>query len=382
MHAQTTQLRVATFNASFDRQEAGQLSKEMQSGNVPQIERVAEIIQRVAPDVLLITEFDNDGEGKDQQVMKDFLKNYLARSYNHSTPIAYPYFYLVATNTGKLTKVDRNGDGKLSLPMDSYGFGTFHGQYAFAVLSQYPLLTDEQRTFQTFLWKNMPNAVLPDAKLGSGKGDYFSKEVLSDFRLSSKNHLDLPIDINGKRLHLLAMHPTPPVFDGPEDRNGRRNHDEIRLFADYISLDPANSSYLVDDQGNRGGLSQDARFVLMGDFNADPIDGDSFQASINQLLNHPRVHKETAIGSRVPQSAGGQQYRTSKSVKGESRFWTHVYPLRLDYVLPSSNVEVIKSGVFWPAKGSKLRYLVEDEAGNQAKQVSSDHRLVWVDIKL
>jgi hypothetical protein len=58
-------------------------------------------------------------------------------------------------------------------------------------------------------------------------------------RLSSKSHWDVPIDIplgDGvtKRVHMLLHHPTPPAFDGEEGRNLRRNHDEIRLFADYV----------------------------------------------------------------------------------------------------------------------------------------------------
>ena len=53
-------------------------------------------------------------------------------------------------------------------------------------------------------------------------------------------------------LHVLASHPTPPTFDGPEDRNGRRNHDEIRFWADYIS--PGQSGYIVDDEGRSGGI--------------------------------------------------------------------------------------------------------------------------------
>ena len=34
------------------------------------------------------------------------------------------------------------------------------------------------------------------------------------------------IQIDGKTVHFLTSHPTPPVFDGPEDRNGTRNGDE------------------------------------------------------------------------------------------------------------------------------------------------------------
>ncbi len=53
-------------------------------------------------------------------------------------------------------------------------------------------------------------------------------------RLSSKSHWDIPLQIGGAIVHVLTAHPTPPVFDGPEDRNGCRNHDEIRLWSDYI----------------------------------------------------------------------------------------------------------------------------------------------------
>lgn len=60
-------------------------------------------------------------------------------------------------------------------------------------------------------------------------------------RLSSKSHWDVPINIPldaeasvTKRVHMLLHHPTPPAFDGAEGRNHLRNHDEIRLFADYV----------------------------------------------------------------------------------------------------------------------------------------------------
>ncbi|GLP96560.1 endonuclease/exonuclease/phosphatase family protein [Paraferrimonas sedimenticola] len=380
--AESTTVRFATFNASFDRQQSGQLASEMRVADNPQIQRVAEIIQRVRPDVMLITEFDNDGHAQNPQAMRDFIGNYLAKSQNGAEPIDYPHFYLVPTNTGKLAKVDRNGDGQLSRPQDTYGFGMFHGQFAFAVVSKYPLDLAKARSFQSFLWKDMPNASLPDATPGSGKKDYFSQAVLEDFRLSSKNHLDLPVKLPGKTVHLLAMHPTPPVFDGPEDRNGRRNHDEIRLFADYIAADSQTGAYLVDDRGNRGGLGKGKSFVLMGDFNADPFDGDSFQASVNQLLEHPQVHQKVARGNLIPVSEGAKQMQPKGQFFGEPSHWTHVYPLRLDYVLPSADLNVVDSGVFWPKPGDKYRYLVEDEHGNQAKAVSSDHRLVWVDVTI
>ena len=65
------------------------------------------------------------------------------------------------------------------------------------------------------------------------------------------------------------MHPTPPVFDGAEDRNGKRNHDEIRLMADYLT--PNKGDYISDDNDNEAGLDSHSRFVLLGDFNASDV---------------------------------------------------------------------------------------------------------------
>ncbi len=44
----------------------------------------------------------------------------------------------------------------------------------------------------------------------------------------------IPVTANNETTYILANHPTPPVFDGAEDHNGTRNHDEIRLWAEYV----------------------------------------------------------------------------------------------------------------------------------------------------
>ncbi|WP_170308231.1 endonuclease/exonuclease/phosphatase family protein [Parashewanella tropica] len=387
-----TTVRFATYNASFDRKAADQLPAEMAAGKNQQIKNVAEVIQRTRPDVLLLNEFDHDGIGENSKAIKDFQKNFLAKAQNGAKPIEYPYFYIVPTNTG-LAEFDLNDDGKVTVPADTYGFGMYHGQYGFVVLSKYEIDTKNLRSFQKFLWNKMPNAALPNKfenKKDTGK-PYYSEATLKHFRLSSKNHIDLPIKVSkDKTVHLLAMHPTPPVFDGPEDRNGRRNYDEIRLFADYVSEDYSRNSYLIDDQGNRGGLKSGESFVIAGDLNADPVDGDSYKSAIKQLLNHPRVAQEVAVGNNVPASKGGANFEPKpKTVfNGTKDYWTHVYPLRLDYVLPSSDLTVTDTGVYWQAKGEPYRYLFDNNEEKQendsryAKSVSSDHRLVWVDIKI
>ena len=102
----------------------------------------------------------------------------------------------------------------------------------------YPIDPTGIRTFQKFLWKDMPGARLPDDPATPAPADWYSPAELNVFRLSSKSHWDLPVLIDGKVVHFLTSHPTPPVFDGPEDRNGTRNFDEIRLWADYITPGP------------------------------------------------------------------------------------------------------------------------------------------------
>src|SRR5215207_1964849 len=138
-------------------------------------------------------------------------------------------------------------------PDDAFGFGFFPGQFGMAVYSMHPIVLDDVRTFQTFRWADMPGALLPDDPSTPAPADWFTPEELAQVRLSSKSHWDLPIDVDGRIVHFLVSHPTPPVFDGPEDRNGRRNHDEIRLWADYVTPGQA-SRYIYDDEGRRGGL--------------------------------------------------------------------------------------------------------------------------------
>lgn len=251
-------LRVATFNVAFDRPAAGVLNRQLAGGAHPQIGRVAEIIGRVRPDVLLLCEFDHDGEGLDRCGVDDFRRRFLARAWHGSEPIDYPHAWLIPTNTGQPLPFDLDGDGVITPPADCYGFGDFHGQYGMLLLSRFPIEVGAARTFRRFPWQAMPGARLPAS---------LPEVVRQGLRLSSKNHVDVPICIDGQRLHLLAMHPTPPVF-GPLNRD--RNHDELRLFYDYLT----GADYLRDDDGKAGGLAPGVPFVLLGDFNADPLDGE------------------------------------------------------------------------------------------------------------
>ena len=296
------EVRFSTFNASLNRNAAGQLLIDLASGTNQQAKNVAETIQRADPDVVLVNEFDFEPDGEAAELFRD---NYLEKSWNGSTPIDYPYYFVAPSNTGVPTGFDLNNNGVVGAPGtqaggdDSFGFGLYPGQFGMAVFSKYPIQTDEVRTFQEFLWKDMPGALLPNDPAVPGEADWYSPEELDIFRLSSKSHWDVPIKLPGRKpVHFLVSHPTPPTFDGAEDRNGTRNHDEIRFWADYVS-GGSHASYIYDDEGQYGGLGRGQDFVIAGDQNADPFDGDSVDDAILQLLDHPRINASSA-----PESAG------------------------------------------------------------------------------
>lgn len=367
--ANAESLRVATFNVSMEatnyvkqNPSLDTLTGLLASGENQQIKNIAEIIQITRPDIILLNEFDYIPNA--EKGIKAFVTGYLAKSQNGQAAIDYPYFYIAPVNTGVDSGHDLDNDGKASgAGADAFGFGLYPGQYGMALLSKYPIDTDNVRTFQYFKWQDMPDAQLTVKPSGE---PWYSDEAWDVFRLSSKSHWDVPVNVNGEWVHILAMHPTPPVFDGEEDRNGKRNQDEIRLFADYI--DSEQTPYLYDDKGRKGHLPKHSRFVLVGDFNAADI-GPRYRAhAIEQLTESPLVNN-----SVIPTSTGGDESDEAEYSQRYTAYWG----ARADYVLPSQyGFEPVGAGVFWPSKADEKYRLVE------SREASSDHRLVWMDLNI
>jgi hypothetical protein len=388
-HDRHGDVRFATFNLSLNRPAQGMLREHLANPNVDDVFRRqarnnAEVIQRTRPDVLLINEFDFD-----PGVIDLFRRNYLEVSQNGAAPIHYPYAFAAPSNTGIASGFDLNNNGAVVTTPgapgygdDAFGFGAFPGQFGMAVLSRYPIDYGRVRTFQLFRWRDMPGNLIPTP--------FYSAEEVAVLRLSSKSHWDLPIRVGGKTVHFLVSHPTPPVFDGPEDRNGRRNFDEVRFWADYIS-GGRRSRYIYDDNGRRGGLEPGARFVIAGDQNSDPLDGDSIPGAAQQLLEHPLVNASNPPASDGAVEASALQGGANASHRSDPRFDTADFAdsapgnLRADYVLPSRNMAIERSGVFWPVRADPLSRLsgVFDPAWNAVGGFpTSDHRLVWADVRV
>ena len=132
-----------------------------------------------------------------------------------------------------------------------------------------------------------------------------------------------------------------------------------------------------------GGLGAGARFVIAGDQNSDPLDGDSIPGAIQQLLDHPRINdrdtpsSEGAVEATVLQGGANLTHRSDPQFDTADFADTAPGNLRADYVLPSKHLRTLGSGVFWPPQG---------EPGSELTGVfpfpSSDHRLVWLDVRI
>jgi hypothetical protein len=376
-------VRFATFNIEVLSAEKLRSVDEQGRGNHPQLLKAAEILQRIRPDVLLINEIDYDGPAKDEAISSaagqpareaaansatHFRDLYLQVSQSGQKPLDYPHLFYRPSNTGIPTGKDLDNDGQSDGPADAYGYGKYPGQYGMVLYSRFPIDAAAARTFRKFRWTDMPGNLMPDGK--DGKPDFYSPDEVALFRLSSKSHWDVPLRIGPDVVHVLASHPTPPIFDGPEDSNGRRNFDEIRLWADYISGGDR-AAYIYDDSGKRGGLSPGADFVVMGDLNADPVRNEQpyGKPAVRQLLDLATLQDPKPKSDGSPLALHDVEldeylpYRTSKFG-------------RIDYCLPSRGLKLTATGVFWPTPDDPLHHLVDPP------DPASDHYAVWIDIVL
>lgn len=314
------------------------------------------MIAQVDPDILLLTKIDYDHD----LVALDALARLLA-----ARGAPYPYRFAFAPNAGVQTGRDMTGDGRRGTPDDAQGYGPFAGAGGMALLSRLPVIREEARDFAGFLWRDLPDARLPQVD----GAPFPSAEVFAHQRLSSTGHWDVPVRLpGGARLHLLAWYAGPPVFGGPHERNLRRNFDETRFWSlfldDALPMPPP-----------------DGPFVLLGDSNLDPHDGDGEHAAMRALLAHP------ALQDPKPRSRGGVAAATGPLNTGhagdpalDTTHWMQEHGpgnLRVDYVLPSAGLRIRDSGVFWPAPGTQAH-----ERMGEAVARASRHRLVWVDLAL
>ncbi|WP_317627507.1 endonuclease/exonuclease/phosphatase family protein [Rhodalgimonas zhirmunskyi] len=341
--ARAGELRVATYNVELSRKGPGLLLRDMTRGDA-KAEAVAQVVAGVAPDVIALQGVDWDHGQVTIRALRDLIG---------AAGQEFPYILALRPNSGMMSGLDLDGDGRLRGPGDAQGYGRFAGDGGMAILSRYPL--GPARDLSGARWAGYDWAMLP-----MDKGALFPSEAAMEVqRLSSVGHWIVPIKMAGEAVDLLVFHASPPVFDGPEDRNGKRNHDEIMLWRHVLDAEPALA---------------EGRFVILGDFNLDPVDGEGLKQAVRGMLEDRRLRDPT------PRSAGAVAAQDAGH-RGDPALDTVDWPavtdggpgnLRVSYILPSKALEVGKAGVFWPAPGA---------SGHELAMRASRHRLVWADVR-
>lgn len=176
------QIRFATFNIAMGLESEGELYGRLRSGEDPALKKVAAVIQKVRPDVLLLNEFDYFE--LDSALL--FINNYLDTPQFGNEAISFAHALNGAVNTGMDSGLDLNANGVLGEAEDAWGFGRFSGQYGMMVLSRFPMQL--QRSFRLFKWSDMPDALIPLKPDGS---QWYPDAIWKELRLSSKNHWDI-----------------------------------------------------------------------------------------------------------------------------------------------------------------------------------------------
>lgn len=288
------------------------------------------------PDIILLTGIDYDHSLTAAKAYADVIGQ---------QGVSYPFLFARRPNTGRPTGQDINANSYLGDAADAHGYGSFAGYSGMVLMSRYPVVEPDVVTFTDVQWGDLSRAKLPNQK-----GIDFRT-----LRLSTTAHWDVPIQTPLGDLNVLAHYATPPVFDGPEDRNGLRNADELNLWAWYLD-GKLQAQPPID-------------FVLLASANLDPSDGDGRHDTMAQFLARPDIIDP------LPTSAGAVS-NADVDHRGDPALDTTDWKsppgnLRVDYVLPSSTWRVVDAGVFWPTDSALL-----GSDGNRAGR----HRLVWVDL--
>ena len=329
---QAEPLRIATYNIDLWAKGPGLALQSLQRGDNPAQLAAVQGIVALNADVLLLTGIDYDLQGATLAALESRLAQAGA---------AYPHRLALRPNTGVATGLDLDGNGILGEPRDAQAYGRWVGEGGMAILSRLPIDTVNIRDFSGLLWAALPENLRPP-------------DTPASQLLSSSGHYEVPVVLpDGRSLRLLAYYASPPIFDGPEDRNGRRNHDEtafwLRLLAGDLAFKPP-----------------EPPFVILGQANLDPTDGEGRRQAITALLHHP--------GLQDPQPRGTSG-RTEPNQTGDPALDTALYPKiggsRVEVILPSADLHVSGSGVLWPPDPDPLAATLA---------TASRHRPLWVDL--
>ncbi len=332
-----------TFNTDLARKGPGLLVRDLMRGDAQDVTSALARIAALTPDIAVLRGIDFDHDLVAIRLMQEALA-----ALGHEMPFRFAF----APNSGLPTPFDLDRDGRFGRARDKQGFGFFRGNGGMAILSRYPIRHEEARDMSGYLWQDLPGATWPV----TSNGYYYTEAEMSLLRLHAVGAWDVPIALPTGVVHILASHASPPVFDGPEDRNGLRNAAELSFWALYLSG-------ALPDWPDPNPASS----ILAAGLNADPNDGEGAHDALAALLTHP------ALQDPQPASAGGVAHANADHIS-DPRHDTVDWPeddrmpgnLRVDYLLPGIGFEIEAAGVDWPVT-------------TQDPGLGSAHKPVWLE---
>ncbi|MCY4335668.1 MAG: endonuclease/exonuclease/phosphatase family protein [Litoreibacter sp.] len=310
-----------TYNAELSRKGPGLLVRDLMRFEDELLVATVTRIARLRPDVIALQSVDYDRQGVALSLLQTRLDE-----LGH----AMPHAFALAPNTGLSTGFDLDRDGKLDTARDRQGYGLFRGQGGMALLSRFPIRGEFAQDFSATIWADVENPNLPE--------DYFTEDELRILKLHDIGAWQVSVALPSGDVEVLMVQTGPPVFDGPEDRNGRRNSDQIAFWHQAIAR-------------------QKGRFVLLGGLNNDPVDGQGLKPALHALLRDARVQDPQP---KAPGLEGADAVDTVD-------WGRDIGSLRVDYILPSAGLRVHAAAV---------------ERGQQTGDLGpwTAHKPVWVDL--
>lgn len=294
--------------------------RDIQRGKDAQLIALAEILQSVRPDVLVLTKVDFDAELQTAKALQSFLN--------------FEYSFALPPNSMTPSALDLDGDGKSG---DRFTWVRYAGEGAMLLLSQHPILPHFH--LNDLLWKDVPEALMPIRADATPFPSPAAQEVMP---IVGQGLWVVQI---GERTEdsftLVAFQNQTPVFDGPEDMNGLRSSAQLGLLSKVMD-----GTY---------GAFPDQRFALIGNSNLDPNRGQGDREAMRALLRDPRLQDP------MPSSPLGDD---------ATAIWDKAGNMRVSYILPSKDWIVPRAAVVWPSEGPL----------HIAAEQASRHRLIWMDL--
>jgi len=284
---------------------------------------IVQTITAYTPDILILQGIDYDHQNVAARAFSQLLNQ-------NGHPL--PYVLMPPTNTGVPTGLDMDGDRKFGTPRDAQGYGRFFGHGSVAILSKFPIQIEQVQSFHDVLWSAV---TLPE-----NLTELIPTDSLDVQRLASTVMAAVPVQVADRTLWVLTHHATPPVFDGPEDRNGHRNAAENLFWLGALSGQHA--------------AQIGSNFIIAGQLNADPQLGQGRKADLIRLITDSRLQNPFADWPATDRHT--VTYQTAG-------------PLRVSELLPSANLRVTGLGM-------------SDDPPISDKIKHTRHRLLWIDVEI